>query len=933
MDIEFQQKSKTLEQKISASLKLINVIAEDRRFRVRNFSNKVPNFKSLRSFIQNEKENLAKVISSNQEKKNIFVSARYRTGSTYLYSLLSTLNNTSSFLEPLHPQLIDIANKDDNWHKHHASLASHSLPGKYFQEYSNLDQSLLQRYHSTKFTYQDLFLSSEDQNASLKRYINFFLSTSNNTNILQFNRTDFRLSWLKRNFPDALIINLRRSSRACYFSYLIFYSRIHQIEIENEETLRQIENKIGGYYHLSDYIRLLGQWLIPESFIYKIDNYEKLYLIDSLSNLWADNFADFIIPYETLIESPHSFMRNLCSVFPGDISFDEGALLPARKSTASFLQKYFDETWFHQREERCNEILSHILDGKQRDEILYPNMKGLLEKQLACYQGEISRFRKETEDIEKNTQGSEERSNNSQFLMTQRGQSSHEIDRLLEQSKRQLAILDGVSKPCLIIDSVFFQLYQTGIARVWRSLLETWAETHFARHLIVLDRNKKAPRVPGIQYRDIPPYSYENIDVDRQMLEAVCQAEGADLFISTYYSTPLDTPSVFMAYDMIPEVMNWETNNPMWREKHRAIQQASTYLAISQNTAQDLVKFFPQIKPDQIQVAHCGVSAAFQPATPAEIAIFKTKYGITKPYFMIVGAGGGVESYKNAKLFFEAFATLPTKTGFEVLCTGPSTIHDVFREATCGTQLHTLKLSDEELRIAYSGAVATVYPSKYEGFGLPIVEAMACGCPVITSPNASIPEVAGNAALYVNDSDVGAMAAALCEIQKPATRQSLISVGLAQAKKFSWESMAVLVQRTLITATLPFELRETNVLVFPNWNLDEEQCGESLQTIIRELCQLPNAQQVLLLIASDGIEDENIDMLLQGIAMNLALTEEIDVGDGPAIAITGQLAPIQWATLIERVNGRILIEEENTAYLDAVGADALPCYAVDQLDS
>ncbi|VXD24074.1 hypothetical protein PL8927_790170 [Planktothrix serta PCC 8927] len=351
----------------------------------------------------------------------------------------------------------------------------------------------------------------------------------------------------------------------------------------------------------------------------------------------------------------------------------------------------------------------------------------------------------------------------------------------------------------VVIDGVFFQIQNTGIARVWKSLLEEWSKGDFAQQIIVLDRAGTAPKIAGIQYHKTPVYDYNKVDQDRQLLQTICDQENADIFISTYYTTSLTTPSVFMGYDMIPEQLGLDLKTPMWREKHYGIEHASAYITISKNTAQDLVQFFPKIQPDKITVAHCGVPSGFSPAKIEEIQQFKEKYGINKPYFILVGQRLGAGGYKNNLLFFKALAELKNNRDFEIICVGGEpTLEAEFYPYIQGLKIHLLELSDQELRQGYSGATALVYPSKYEGFGMPIIEAMACGCPVITCRKGSIPEIAETAAYYVDDEQVLAMLQALEQIQKTEVRQPLIQAGLAQASQYSWSKMAAIVQNTLI---------------------------------------------------------------------------------------------------------------------------------------
>jgi glycosyltransferase involved in cell wall biosynthesis len=354
--------------------------------------------------------------------------------------------------------------------------------------------------------------------------------------------------------------------------------------------------------------------------------------------------------------------------------------------------------------------------------------------------------------------------------------------------------------PTIVVDGIFFQISQTtGIARVWRSLLEEWLKTGFSEHIVILNRAQTAPQLQGIRYRSVHGYREDEPGLDAEVLQAICDEESADLFISTYYTTPISTPSIFMGYDMIPEMLNMDLSAPIWREKRLGILHATHYITISENTGNDLKKIFPYISSGQITVAYCGINPRFFPANPKEIEQFKMSHKIKKPYFLFVGVRMGYGGYKNSSLLFRALNQLDDNQNVSVVCVGGQPeLEKELQELTKDITSYLVRLTDDELRIAYSGALALVYPSRYEGFGLPIAEAMACGCPVITCCNSSIPEVAGEAALYVDPSDSMELAVALEKVQEPRIRQSLRDRGLAQAQKFSWTKMAKTVADTLV---------------------------------------------------------------------------------------------------------------------------------------
>jgi len=225
---------------------------------------------------------------------------------------------------------------------------------------------------------------------------------------------------------------------------------------------------------------------------------------------------------------------------------------------------------------------------------------------------------------------------------------------------------------------------------------------------------------------------------------------------------------------------------------------AAHLLADSQATKADLVARY-STPPEKITVAYPGRDERLAPVRdPALVEAVKTRYGITGDYFLYLGT---LQPRKNLSRLVAAFAHLITQSPhlqiFKLILAGKrGWLYDdlfaqVHRLGLEGRVLFPGYVPDEDKAALLSGALAFVFPSLYEGFGLPVLEAQACGCPVITSITSSLPEVAGDAALLVDPGDTSAIAAAMQQVATdPTLRENLIERGFANVRRFSWTACA-----------------------------------------------------------------------------------------------------------------------------------------------
>ena len=228
----------------------------------------------------------------------------------------------------------------------------------------------------------------------------------------------------------------------------------------------------------------------------------------------------------------------------------------------------------------------------------------------------------------------------------------------------------------------------------------------------------------------------------------------------------------------------------------RSVRRADLVLADSASTRNDVVELLG-VEAERVRVVPAGVEERFRPVTdPGELAAVRERYALERPFILGLGT---LEPRKNFLGLVEAYARLLGRRGLPhdlVIVGGKGWLYEpIFRrvgELGLGERVRFLgRAADEDLPALYTLASCLAYPSFYEGFGIPLLEAMACGTPVVTARTSSLPEVAGAAALYVDPHDPEDLADALDRVlHDQALRQALCQAGRVQAQQFTWRRAA-----------------------------------------------------------------------------------------------------------------------------------------------
>ena len=347
--------------------------------------------------------------------------------------------------------------------------------------------------------------------------------------------------------------------------------------------------------------------------------------------------------------------------------------------------------------------------------------------------------------------------------------------------------------------------YLTGVEKVQRSILRELTELDDENEYVLFTR--RAVEFPFELPENFRIYNLEKLNPTylwrERVLPPLFQKERIDLFHSPVSAIPIlgKIPKIATVHE-IPWVERNRRAEPI-RKGHRVwlflnTRYARKIIAVSQRTKENIISLYPEAE-EKVEVVYHGIDEAYQPEySGPERGQFLAKYGIPdKPYLLFVGT---LRRKKNLTALLSAYTTLPKeiRASCQLILAGVRnvTAHDLdqkVKQLGVADDVHFPGyVAEGDLVSFYHCAQGLIYPSLFEGFGLPPLEAMACGTPVIASSGGAIPEVVGDAAALVDPADTAGFANKMRSLLVDKEfADSLREKGLERVKKFSWKKTAL----------------------------------------------------------------------------------------------------------------------------------------------